>query len=68
MLNHLRIRELFRGFLRSDIRIPYCGSPNFKDLELFIVKKNIRTNMDSLKRSFIKSDIIFEDDIIIKDD
>ena len=68
VLNHIRVRELFRGYAKSVVRVPYCGSPNFTELELFVTKRNIRTNIDSLRRSFVKADIIFEDDIVIEDD
>ena len=66
ILNHVRGRELFRNYTKSVVKVPYCGSPNFVELQLFIAKKNIRTNIDSLKRSFVKTEIIFEDDIVIE--
>jgi len=65
VLNHIRVRELFRGYIKNTVRVPYCGSPNFSELEVFVAKRNIRTNIDSLRRSFVKADIVFEDDIVI---
>jgi 5'-3' exonuclease len=68
VLNHIRGRELFRGYTKSIIKVPYCGTPNFEELQLFISKKNIRTNIDSLRKSFVKAEIVFQDDIIIVED
>jgi 5'-3' exonuclease len=66
ILNHVRVRELFRNYIKSDVKIPYCGTPKFEDLQVFIAKKNIRTNIDALKRSFMKAEIVFEEDINIE--
>lgn len=68
VLNHIRVRELFRGYAKTNVKVSYCGSPNFRELELFVTKKNIRTNIDSLRRSFVKADVVFEDDIIIAEE
>jgi 5'-3' exonuclease len=62
VLNHIKGRELFRQYKKSDIKIPYCGTPNFEALQLFITKKNIRTNIDSLRKSFVKVNIIIKED------
>ena len=67
-LNHIRVRQLFRGYVKTNVKVPYCGSPNFSQLEVFVTKRNIRTNIDSLRRSFVKAEIIFEDDIVIEED
>lgn len=61
-LNHTRGRELFRGYKLLDVKIPYCGSPDFKKLSEFIFKHNIRCSVEGLKKAFIHSTtIIFED-------
>jgi 5'-3' exonuclease len=63
VLNYIRVRQLFRGYIKSNVKVPYCGSPNFQSLVLFLTKKNIYTNIDSLKKSFLlHSQIVFEED------
>jgi 5'-3' exonuclease len=66
VLNHVRGRELFRGYEKTKIRVPYCGTPNFTELQVFIAKRNIRTSIDSLRKSFVKADIVFENDIVVE--
>jgi 5'-3' exonuclease len=61
ILNHIRGRELFRGYQKSDLKISYCGFPDFVKLEDFLFKKNAMINLDSLKKSFVQNNIIFED-------
>lgn len=63
ILNHKRGRELFRNYEQKNIKIPYCGVPDFKQLELFVVKNNITCSIEGLKKSFVHQTlIIFEDD------
>lgn len=63
VLNHERGRELFRKYEQAQIKIPYCGKPDFQKLKDFVFKNNINTNIDGLKKSFIQTTtIIFEDD------
>jgi 5'-3' exonuclease len=62
ILNHVRVRQLFREFKKSTVEIPYCGAPEFDVLQNFLVKKNLHLNVDSLKKSFLHNTIVFEDD------
>jgi len=63
VLNQERVRELFTKYEQKDIKVPYCGSPNFQLLSEFIFKYNIRCDVEGLKKSFIHSTtIIFEED------
>ncbi len=63
ILNHKRTREIFTNYKKIDIDyIPFCGSPNFELLELFISKNNIRINLEKFKRNFVHKIIIIEDD------
>lgn len=62
VLNHKRVRQLFREYKKSDMNVPYCGFPNFETLQTFLVQKNVHIDTESLKKSFIRSMIIFEDD------
>ena len=69
ILNHNRGRYLFRQYEQSDIKIPYCGQPNFQLLTIFLVKHNIQTNIELLKSSFVHTtNIVFEDDIESEND
>ncbi len=68
ILNHERVRELFRAYEKSGVKVPYCGSPDFSSLEQFVFKKNVRTNIDSLRKSFIHNTIVIEDKEENKDD
>jgi hypothetical protein len=62
ILNHKRTRELFRDYEKPNIKIKYCGQPNFEALQEFIVKKNIRMDINGLYKSFVHNMIIIEDD------
>lgn len=63
ILNHKRTRDIFTNYKKIDLEyIPFCGSPNFELLELFITKHNIRINLEKFKRNFIHKVIIIEDD------
>ena len=59
ILNHNRVRELFREYERVNWDIPYCGRPDFDELAIFFEKKWIRMDMDVLRKSFGAS-IVFE--------
>jgi flap endonuclease-1 len=65
ILNHIRVRELFKDYTRSTLtKIPFCGSPDFNKLTEFVFKNNIKHNVETLKKSFIdSSSIVFVDDI-----
>jgi flap endonuclease-1 len=60
ILNHIRSRELFRNYNRSNFSVPYCGHPNFSELEQFVFRKNVRMNIDSLRKAFVHNLIVFE--------
>lgn len=53
VLKHIRTRELFREYAKSKVRIAYCGVPDFSDLELFLFKKNINVDLETLKKAFV---------------
>jgi len=62
ILNHVRGRELFREYEQKDIKIPFCGSPDFEKLTYFVFKKNLNISIEGLKKCFIHSTtIIFEE-------
>lgn len=59
-LKHIRVRELFKDYTKMDIKVPYCGKPDFQTLEKFIFQKNLTLNIDSLKKSFQQNIVVFE--------
>jgi 5'-3' exonuclease len=68
-LNHIRVRQLFREYERFQGKISYCGIPDFNKLELLLVKKNIKMDIDNLKDSFVtKIELSTEDETIESDD
>jgi flap endonuclease-1 len=69
VLNHVRGRELFREYEKSDVAVPYCGFPDFTELQMLLIKKNVRMNIDSLKSTFTCQLLVFdEDDDIVEDE
>jgi len=62
ILNHVRGRELFRKYEQKDIKVPYCGQPNFQQLSDFIFKHNIICNVEGLKNCFVHSTTIIFDE------
>jgi 5'-3' exonuclease len=58
-LKHVRVRELFRDYEQKNIKVPYCGIPDFQLLSEFIFKNNIRCSVDGLKKSFVHATTIF---------
>jgi 5'-3' exonuclease len=74
ILNHVRGRELFRKYKKVEYKIKYCGTPDFKKLEEFIFKNNIKCSVEGLKKSFVHhTTIVFEEgdvdqDLVVEDD
>lgn len=62
ILNHKRVRELFKEYKRSECAVPYCGCPDFNELQMFLVKKNVSVDTESLKKSFVRNMVVFEED------
>jgi 5'-3' exonuclease len=56
ILKHVRVRELFSDYDKGFVtRVEYCGLPDMEELELFLIKNNVRSyNLPSLRSSFIK--------------
>jgi 5'-3' exonuclease len=68
ILNHKRVRELFKEYPRSEVKVPYCGTPDFSALEQFAFKKNIKIDIASLKKPFLQNVIVFEGELETPDD
>lgn len=62
ILNHTRVRELFRDYEKSAVSISYCGKPDFSALQVLLTTKNIRLDLDAIRSSFTREIIIVEDD------
>lgn len=62
ILNHVRGRELFREYEQKDIKVPYCGPPDFQKLSEFIFKHNIKCSVEGLKKCFVHSTTIIFDE------
>ena len=62
ILKQDRVRELFTVFEDYNITtIPFCGHPNFEELEYFIKKHKIYTNLEKIKNDFTLKIIVFDD-------
>ena len=62
VLKHVRVRELFRKYTKSDVLISYCGDPDKEKLQEFIYKYNVRINLDSFYRSCAPAKLVFEEE------
>jgi 5'-3' exonuclease len=62
ILKYKSVRELFVNFEDYGIdSIPYCGSPDFEELDKFIKEHNLSSkSIDVLKQNFVK-ELVFED-------
>ena len=59
ILHHVRIRELLTIPSEMDIYIPYCGIPDFKKVDEFLLRYGIRCNMNNLKKNLGASELSF---------
>lgn len=76
-LNYNRVRQLFTDYPQHPIdKIPFCGKPNFDNLNQLMEEYNINTNVDKLKDVFIvQNKVVFieeeeelENEMIIEDE
>lgn len=64
VLNHKRVRQLFTEFqIENDalFKIPFCGTPDFTDLEKFVSIQKIQVNIEKLRKDFTHNIVVFED-------
>jgi 5'-3' exonuclease len=64
VLNHKRVRQLFTEFqIENDalFKIPFCGTPDFADLEKFVSIQKIQVNIEKLRKDFTHNIVVFED-------
>lgn len=62
ILNHVRVRELFKDYERSNVKVEYCGFPDFNALRELLFVKQIRMDTELLKKSFVRSIVIVDSD------
>lgn len=65
VLNHERVRELFRGFVDEETaipKIPYCSQPNYQKFEKFLIDRGFNLNFTKLKKAFDHVEIVVADD------
>jgi 5'-3' exonuclease len=73
VLKHIRVRELFTDFEDYKLdTIPFCGTPDFEKLEMFVIGHEVQVNIDKLRMDFTHKEIVFEDseeeeEIILED-
>lgn len=60
ILNHVRVRELFKQYKQTTNKVAYCKPIVFSDVEMFLVKNNIPTNLSKVKRIFTTREITEE--------
>lgn len=60
-LKHERVRELFSVPERLEVRIPYCGKPDFVKLRKWIWSQGIRYNVESIVANFQPRELTFDD-------
>lgn len=68
VLKHVRSRELFLDYESKDVKVSYCGKPNFNKLQEFLFKNNLNMDVNELKKSFTRSEIQFVSDEIVDSD
>ena len=61
ILRHVRVRELFTDYEKPDVKVDYCGAPDFKKLEDFVKKQNVQINIEKLRKDFVREIIIQSD-------
>lgn len=52
ILDHVRVREIFKEYTPCDVEVKYCKHPLFDELEIFCQNHYIRTNISSLRKNF----------------
>ncbi len=62
ILNHIRVRELFSFTEPCEVKMKFCGQPDFDKLDEFIFKNNLRVDKERVKKCFEYREIIFEDE------
>ena len=63
ILNHERTRDIFTNYPKHLLTsIPYCGVPDFKNLEKFVKDNNINISFETLEKNFTHNIVLIVDD------
>lgn len=52
ILNHKRVREIFRNYEKIDADVTFCKQPDVQKLYEFIQKRNVKTSLQTIKSVF----------------
>ncbi len=61
ILNHVRGRDIFTNYTKLNVKVPYCGHPDFAKLSKFVFKYNITIDIDKLNKDFAPAKIVIEE-------
>lgn len=62
ILNHIRVRELYKAPESIDFAVPYCDKPDYAKVSEFIFRNNINQNkLEQIKDAFTQKEIVFCD-------
>lgn len=61
ILHYKRVRELLTIPNEMEVYVPYCGIPDFKKVDEFLQRHQLRCNMNTLKRNIGESQLSFID-------
>ena len=62
ILNHNRVRELYKAPETLDFIVPYCDKPDYAKVSEFIFRNNINQNkLEQIKDAFTQKEIVFCD-------
>ena len=64
VLNHTRVRELFKDYTKSNISVKYCERPNWESLSVFLATHNCNINVNTIRSCFAPPTIVFVDDTV----
>ena len=54
ILNYIRTRDIFLNYPHHELKtVPYCGSPNFQELEKFVTENTLNICFKNLEKCFI---------------
>ena len=63
ILNYIRTRDIFINYPKADItQIRYCGAPDLKKLEEFMIKTGLSVNFENLLKCFAHNSVVIVDD------
>ena len=63
ILNYERTRDIFTNYPKHLLTsIPYCGVPDFKNLEKFVKDNNINISFETLEKNFTHNIVLIVDD------